>query len=60
MQDGVEPVRHAVPMMSIDNTYSEDEVVPLTSAWRKQLGDAAEVEYVLEPEDRRRIHQPAL
>src|SRR4051812_19834714 len=26
VQTELKPVRHAVPMMSIDNTYSEDEV----------------------------------
>jgi DNA ligase (NAD+) len=42
------PVRHAVPMMSLDNTYSIEELREFDNRVRKLLlGEA--VEYVLEP-----------
>jgi DNA ligase (NAD+) len=43
----LKPVRHAVPMMSIDNTYSEAEVRAFDERVRKALGEPPE--YVLEP-----------
>jgi len=46
--EGFEQVRHAVPMMSIDNTYDEAEVRAFGERVRKALGDA-KVAYVLEP-----------
>src|SRR6478672_3532301 len=46
--EGFKSVQHAVPMMSIDNTYSEKEVRAFDERVRKALkGDA--VSYVLEP-----------
>src|SRR4051812_16468681 len=42
------PVRHAVPMMSIDNTYSEEEVRAFDERVRKGLGGETP-RYVLEP-----------
>ena len=44
----LKPVRHAVPMMSIDNTYSEAEVRAFDERARKGLGGEP-VAYVLEP-----------
>lgn len=41
-------VRHAVPMMSIDNTYSEEEVRAFDQRVRDRL-DGQEPTYVLEP-----------
>src|SRR5437588_4320287 len=38
VQDELKPVRHAVPMMSIDNTYSEEEVRAFDERVRKGLG----------------------
>src|SRR3982751_3305691 len=38
VQTELKPVRHAVPMMSIDNTYSEDEVRAFDDRVRKALG----------------------
>ncbi|HEV8379301.1 MAG TPA: NAD-dependent DNA ligase LigA, partial [Tepidisphaeraceae bacterium] len=38
VQDQLRPVRHAVPMMSIDNTYSEEEVRAFDERVRKGLG----------------------
>jgi DNA ligase (NAD+) len=48
LQDALKPVRHAVPMMSIDNTYSEEEVRAFDERVRKALGEKP-VDYVLEP-----------
>ena len=48
VQTALKPVRHAVPMMSIDNTYSEDEVRAFDERVRKALGGKQPV-YVLEP-----------
>jgi DNA ligase (NAD+) len=41
VQTELKPVRHAVPMMSIDNTYSEAEVRAFDERVRKGLGLAA-------------------
>src|SRR6188474_3482242 len=38
VQTALKPVRHAVPMMSIDNTYNEDEVRAFDERVRKGLG----------------------
>src|SRR5688500_9792449 len=46
---GFMPVRHAVPMMSIDNTYSEEELREWDGRVRRGLEDGAAVRYVLEP-----------
>src|SRR5580765_4348334 len=46
--DGFEQVRHALPMMSIDNTYDEAEVRAFGERVRKALGEQ-KVGYVLEP-----------
>src|SRR3954451_6011623 len=48
VQAQLKPVKHAVPMMSIDNTYSEDEVRAFDERVRKAL-DGASPAYVLEP-----------
>jgi len=44
----LKPVRHAVPMMSIDNTYSEPEIRAFDERVRKGLDGQAPA-YVLEP-----------
>src|SRR5438045_2678113 len=58
VQSELRPVRHAVPMMSIDNTYSEEEVRAFDERVRKGLGmekksgglfDTDGVAYVIEP-----------
>jgi DNA ligase (NAD+) len=49
VQTELKPVRHAVPMMSIDNTYSEDEVRAFHDRVRKALAGGEEPAYVLEP-----------
>ena len=46
--EGFRPVRHAVPMMSLDNTYSVDEIREFDARIRKALG-ADSVDYVVEP-----------
>ena len=48
VQTELKPVRHAVPMMSIDNTYNEDEVRAFDERVRKALG-GEQPAYVLEP-----------
>src|SRR3954447_21594812 len=48
VQTELKPVKHAVPMMSIDNTYSAAEVRAFDERVRKAL-DGAEPAYVLEP-----------
>src|SRR3954464_7261312 len=48
VQTELKPVRHAVPMMSIDNTYSEDEVRAFDERVKKALDDQQPA-YVLEP-----------
>ncbi len=45
---GFQPVKHAVPMMSLDNTYSVDEMREFDARIRKALG-VESVDYVLEP-----------
>ncbi|HEV8607389.1 MAG TPA: NAD-dependent DNA ligase LigA [Tepidisphaeraceae bacterium] len=58
VQEQLRPVRHAVPMMSIDNTYSEEEVRAFDERVKKGLGmeksagglfSGADVHYVIEP-----------
>ncbi len=46
--DGFKSVQHAVPMMSIDNTYSEEDVRAFDERVRKSLGGESFC-YVLEP-----------
>jgi len=53
------PPRHAVPMMSIDNTYSEAEVRAFDERVRKALGGEQPC-YVLEPKIDGALGQPAL
>ncbi len=48
VQTELKPVRHAVPMMSIDNTYSEAEVRAFDERVKKALGGERPA-YVLEP-----------
>jgi DNA ligase (NAD+) len=51
VQTELRPVRHAVPMMSIENTYNEAEVRAFDERVRKALGESAagDLAYVLEP-----------
>ncbi len=48
VQSSLKPVKHAVPMMSIDNTYSEEEVRAFDARVKKGL-DGRTPTYVLEP-----------
>lgn len=45
---GFQPVKHAVPMMSLDNTYSIEEMREFDARIRKALG-VETVDYVIEP-----------
>src|SRR4051812_21776119 len=49
VQSALKSVRHAVPMMSIDNTYSEAEVRAFDERVKRTLGDGQTTTYVLEP-----------
>ena len=46
--DGFTTVRHAVPMLSMDNTYNADELRAFDERVRKQLA-GADYDYVVEP-----------
>ena len=46
--EGFEPVRHAVPMLSIDNTYNDDEIREWDVRVRKGLNAGDKVRYVVE------------
>jgi len=46
--EGFATVRHAVPMLSMDNTYNEQELRAFDERVRKQLG-TGDYEYVVEP-----------
>ncbi len=46
--DGFEHVTHAVPMLSIDNTYSEQELRDLDARVKKRLTDEA-YRYIVYP-----------
>ncbi|MFQ5806334.1 MAG: NAD-dependent DNA ligase LigA, partial [Phycisphaerae bacterium] len=46
--EGFEHVRHALPMLSIDNTYSADELREFDGRVQRALGGAA-YEYVVDP-----------
>jgi DNA ligase (NAD+) len=48
VQTELKPVRHSVPMMSIDNTYSEEEIRAFDERVRKGLG-GEKPSYVVEP-----------
>jgi DNA ligase (NAD+) len=44
------PVRHRTPMMSLDNAFSDDELLAWGERLRRRLGEAeAEIAYVCEP-----------
>jgi DNA ligase (NAD+) len=45
--EGFQTVRHAIPMLSIDNTYSAEELKAFDARVRKQL-DATDYDYVVE------------
>ena len=49
VQAELKSVKHAVPMMSIDNTYSEEEVRAFDERVRKALKTDEPIVYVLEP-----------
>jgi len=42
-------VEHAVPMLSLDNTYSKEEVMAFDARIRRALPGEKEMEYVVEP-----------
>ena len=47
--EGFESVTHRVPMLSIDNALTADELRDFETRIRKNLGDDAEIEYTCEP-----------
>ncbi|MHC4323464.1 MAG: NAD-dependent DNA ligase LigA [Planctomycetota bacterium] len=46
--EGFETIRHSVPMLSIDNTYSDEELRAFDERIRKQL-DSLDYDYTVEP-----------
>lgn len=46
--EGFETVEHLVPMLSLDNTYDDEELKAFDERVRKGGGDLAEVDYVAE------------
>lgn len=47
LADGAATVEHAIPMLSLDNSYNEEELTEFDARVRKQLGEA-DLEYVCE------------
>lgn len=47
--EGFETIDHLVPMLSIDNTYNEEELRAFDDRVRRGLDGAESVEYVVEP-----------
>ncbi len=43
------PVRHAVPMLSLDNAFSEEDVRAFDRRARERLEDVASIDYTCEP-----------
>jgi DNA ligase (NAD+) len=48
-QEKFEKVRHAEPMLSLDNAFSHDEVREFDARVRRLLGTNGEIEYTVEP-----------
>lgn len=42
-------VRHEIPMLSLENAFSEEEIIAFEKRIRQRLDTAAEIEYVCEP-----------
>ncbi|MBN1561066.1 NAD-dependent DNA ligase LigA [candidate division KSB1 bacterium] len=47
--DLFEPVTHALPMLSLDNSLNEEEIAEFDERTRRTLGDGHDIEYVCEP-----------
>ncbi len=47
-QEGFAPVEHSIPMLSIDNTYSKEELESFDSRLKKAAGITSDIEYVVE------------
>ena len=47
--EGFEEVRHAVPMLSLDNAFEESEVIAFDKRIHDRLGTDEEIEYAAEP-----------
>ncbi|MGJ3243448.1 MAG: NAD-dependent DNA ligase LigA [Opitutales bacterium] len=48
-REGFVTVRHGQPMLSLDNTYSRDELFDFDARLRRQFPDCATLPYVVEP-----------
>ena len=46
---GFTPVTHGVPMLSLDNAFSDEDVLAFDRRARERLGHEAEIEYCAEP-----------
>ncbi len=49
LEEGFAPVKHRVPMLSLDNTYNENEVLEWDDRLRGGLTDTPEFNYMAEP-----------
>jgi len=47
--ESLEPVTHTIPLLSLDNSLNEDEIVEFDERTKRTLETASEIEYVCEP-----------
>ena len=47
--DAFEPVTHAVPMLSLDNSLNEDEIVEFDERTKRALNRSQDIDYICEP-----------
>ncbi len=47
--EAFEPVQHSMPMLSLDNSLNEDEIVEFDQRIRRNLGTSQHIHYVCEP-----------
>lgn len=47
--DAFDPVIHAVPMLSLDNSLNEDEILEFDERTKRALGYTDDIEYICEP-----------
>ena len=47
--EAFEPVTHAQPMLSLDNSLNEEEIVEFDKRIKRALGNSHDIEYVCEP-----------
>lgn len=47
--ESLEPVTHTIPLLSLDNSLNEDEIVEFDERIKRNLETAGDIEYVCEP-----------